>query len=154
MKALTLQQPWAGFVASGIKTLENRRRPIAPKNLFGQRFAIHAGLATDELGRMQLDRTEPKPWPELCKAGGCVVAVATLADALYVGGCSRDGLASILERHGLGDQIRFAFGPTIYVLKDIVALAEVVPARGYQGFWTLPDDVERRVVEQLERSAA
>jgi hypothetical protein len=154
MKALTLQQPFAGFVAAGIKTLENRKRPIAPKNLFGQRFAIHAGLAFDDLGRIALERTEPKPWPALCKAGGCVVATATLADALYVGGCSRAGLAAILEKRGLGNQLRFAFGPTIYVLADIVALSEPVFARGYQGFWTLPIDVETRVREQLERRAA
>lgn len=153
MRALTLLQPWAGFVAAGIKTLENRSRPIAPRDLFGKRFAIHAGLRVDELGRIRLEQTEPKPWPGLCAAGGAVLGTATLADALYVGGCSQAHIESVLEKRGLAHQARFAFGPTIYVLDDIVPIADPVPARGYQGFWTLPDDVELAVLKQLKEAA-
>lgn len=153
MKALTLKQPWAGFVASGIKTVENRGRPIAPRDLFGQRFALHAGLATDELGHYNLEKSEPRPWPELCSATGCIIATATLADALYVGGCSREHIATLLEKRGLGDQARFAFGPTIYLLTDIVALPKVLPCRGWQGFWTVPRDVEAHIAAQQAKAA-
>src|SRR4051812_28178657 len=43
MRALTLTQPWAGLIASGLKLVENRpRRMIKPAD-FGKPFAIHAG---------------------------------------------------------------------------------------------------------------
>lgn len=42
MKALTLWQPWATLVAEGVKPFEFRRWP-APKWVWDQRIAIHAG---------------------------------------------------------------------------------------------------------------
>jgi len=41
MYAITLWQPWATAMAAGFKTIETRPWP-APKNLIGQRIAIHA----------------------------------------------------------------------------------------------------------------
>ena len=41
MRALTLWQPWASLIAEGVKTIETRSWP-APKDLVGERFAIHA----------------------------------------------------------------------------------------------------------------
>lgn len=40
-------------------------------------------------------------------------------------------------------------GPIGWVLADVIALPEPVPCRGAQGLWTLPDDVERRVMAQV-----
>jgi hypothetical protein len=51
------------------------------------------------------------------------------------------------------DQRRWFFGPFGYVLRDVRALATPVPCRGWQGFWTLPDDIESAVNEQLARAA-
>lgn len=48
MRALTLTQPWAGLVASGIKLVENRPRKIIAQDDFGKRFAIHASREIDE----------------------------------------------------------------------------------------------------------
>ena len=42
MKALTLHQPWASLVADGRKTIETRSWET-PRNIIGERIAIHAG---------------------------------------------------------------------------------------------------------------
>jgi len=46
-RALTVTQPWGGLLAAGIKPIENRSRKIAPRGLFGKRFAIHASREID-----------------------------------------------------------------------------------------------------------
>lgn len=46
MRALTVKQPWASLIASGIKRVENRTYPV-PKTVRGQRVAIHAGKGFD-----------------------------------------------------------------------------------------------------------
>lgn len=47
MRALTLTQPWAGLVASGIKLVENREQPVMRRDHFGVPFAIHASRVID-----------------------------------------------------------------------------------------------------------
>lgn len=46
VRALTVKQPWASLIASGIKQVENRSYPV-PKTVRGQRVAIHAGKGFD-----------------------------------------------------------------------------------------------------------
>jgi hypothetical protein len=48
MRALTLTQPWAGLVASGIKLIENRPRQMIKASNWGEPFALHAGREIDE----------------------------------------------------------------------------------------------------------
>ncbi len=117
-------------------------------------------------------------WYRLSRVTSAVIAVATI-DAVVVdrrcgaagvdddGHCRRCGLmpvnddgtekcppgffdSSWLSASDLGDQRRWFFGPVGYVLRDVRALAVPVPCRGWQGFWTLPVDVERAVVAQVE----
>ncbi len=47
------------------------------------------------------------------------------------------------------DQRKWWAGPVGWVLVDVYALVEPVPCRGFQGFWTLPPDVEAAVRAQL-----
>lgn len=49
MRALTVKQPWASLIASGIKQVENRTYPV-PRTVRGQRIAIHAGKGFDAHG--------------------------------------------------------------------------------------------------------
>jgi len=49
MKAITIKQPWATLIASGVKGVENRTWPV-PKTIRGQRIAIHAGKGFDDVG--------------------------------------------------------------------------------------------------------
>lgn len=47
MRALTVKQPWASLIASGIKQVENRTYKPPTTMLGGKRFAIHAGKGFD-----------------------------------------------------------------------------------------------------------
>lgn len=159
MRALTLTQPWCGLVASGLKLVENRPRRIVKREDIGKPFALHASREIDELVFNRLAEIDPSfdirtipsdtPWLRLARITSAVIAVATIDDALYIGGCSREYVHELLARRGLSDQARFTFGPTVYILRDIRALAAPVPCRGWQGFWTLPADIERAVVAQI-----
>jgi hypothetical protein len=162
MRALTLTQPWAGLVASGIKLVENRPRRMIKTEDFGKPFAVHASKVIDDGVYSRINDLAPDlrdgvvlllemPWWRLSRITSAVIAVATLSDALYIGGNSPETTRRMLDRaFGPGhEQERWTFGPTCYVLRDVRALAEPVPCRGWQGFWTLPDDVAARVEAQL-----
>jgi hypothetical protein len=158
MRALTLTQPWAGLVASGIKLVENRPRRMIKSSDFGTRFAIHASrqidedvydriaeIAPDILKRVKVPGVGEhweipcfRDWYRLSRDTSAVIAVATL-DRIVTGNASR------LD----AEQRRWYFGPIGYVLRDVVALKSPVPCRGFQGFWTLPGDVEAKVLVQL-----
>ena len=51
MKALTMKQPWAELIISGIKDVENRSR----RTHFRGRFAVHAGLRRADFEDLGLD---------------------------------------------------------------------------------------------------
>ena len=97
MRALTLTQPWAGLVASGIKKIENRSRPVIRREDFGKPFAIHAGKVIDHevYDRIRKIAAEDPPdrvagswsdptgsgdaeWYRLSKITSAVIAVATI----------------------------------------------------------------------------
>ncbi len=169
MKALTLTQPWAGLVASGIKLVENRPRKMIRRDDFGKRFAIHASRLVDDLvydrivdiddkladrdGIIWKDDTKNQPWVRLSRITSAVIAVAAIEHAVVewgdagrlVDACGANGNPVV----DLGNQRRWFFGPIGYVLRDVHALPTPVPCRGWQGFWTLPHDIEQRVLEQL-----
>ena len=173
MRALTLTQPYAGLVASGIKLVENRPRPIIKPSDFGKPFAIHASREIDESVYDRIVEISPSlerwirtpisaPWyrdpypTSLDRVTSAVIAVATV-DRVIALQHERDTteqlIASIppatIARWGLGDQLRWFFGPIGYVLRDVRALAEPVPCRGMLGFWTLTDEVASAVEAQL-----
>lgn len=158
MRALTLTQPFCGLVASGIKTVENRPRAMIKVEDFGKPFALHASreirfdlLAEFKAGVPAIYGTSPTPdWYDLAQVTSAVIGVATIETAIYVGGCDRDGIRQALERAGYAEQLCFAFGPTIYLLRDIKPLPLAVKCRGWQGFWTLKPEHEVDVRIQLE----
>ena len=168
MRALTIRQPWAGLMAAGIKRVENRPRAMIKADDFGKPFGLHASreiaaaaevriaeLAPDLLTIARnidggMDRFYRKDWHALSQIMSAVIAVATIRDALYIGGNSEATTLRMLERLGIPEQLRFTFGPTVYVLAGPpIVLPAPVPCRGWQGFWTLQGDVAARVEAQL-----
>lgn len=156
MRALTLTQPWAGLVASGIKRVENRPRAIIKSADFGKPFAIHASREIDErvyqrifeIAPELLPADEIQAWQELSRITSAVIAVATIDSMLRGDGLAFATLAPSAQLPD--DQRRWFFGPIGYVLRDNVrALTTAVPCRGWQGFWTLTHELERAVVEQI-----
>jgi len=173
MRALTLTQPWTGLVASGLKPIENRPRPIIKREDFGKPFALHASREIDEAVYDRIAQIAPElatrvsgfgdeinwafdvtqPWFQLSRITSAVIGVATIESAVieFTAADGAEYVVDLASKHvvDLGDQRRWFFGLIGYVLRDIRALATPVPCRGWQGFWTLPDDVVARVEEQL-----
>ena len=152
MRALTLYQPWAQLMVWGLKNIETRSW-AAPRNLIGQRIAIHAG------------KREPRPteWnidvqrAVLQRAGsshsmpmGAAVATARLIECMQVIGEPDDnGLVSCRGFGELGDAPEyeatitpdrygdFSVGRWLWVFQDLQRV-EPDPTNGRQGVWTLP----------------
>jgi hypothetical protein len=170
MRALTGYPLWFGLIAAGLKPDENRDRRIVRRLDYGVPFAVHNGA---QQRRVEHDKTwlqiaqrapdlvagwrreEPATWPawyRLSRITGAVIAVATIErravihDGWLYDADTHDKLFPAAER-------RFAFGPVIYMLRDVRALATPVRCPGKLGFWTLPPDVERAVTEQIARAA-
>lgn len=161
MRALTLTQPWAGLVASGLKLVENRDRSIIKREDFGMPFALHASRQIDESVYDRIAEIAPEIkaaiadvaeslWYPLSRITSAVIGVATIDNVVDPSG-RLDGLREMSQLHP--DQHRWFFGPVGYVLRDVRALVTPVPCRGWQGFWTLTPEVERAVTEQLARAA-
>lgn len=166
MRALTLTQPWCGLVASGLKLVENRPRSMIKREDFGKPFALHASREIDEAVYTRIFEIAPEfgggigaahheRWYKLSRITSAVIGVATV-DKVLDGGWVEETIGeyadmlSFSNGEKLGSaQVRWFFGPIGYVLRDVRALREPVPCRGWQGFWTLADDLEARVEEQL-----
>lgn len=174
MRALTGYPLWFGLIAAGLKPDENRDRNLVRCEDYGVPFAIHNGatpapkkqavtwgkiaqIAPDLIeGWSRDDETTWPEWYRLSRITKAVIAVATIERRVFIGRRASDTVpedwlfdALTCERICPKAQRRFAFGPVIYMLRDVRKLAMPVPCPGKLGFWTLPDDVERTVTAQL-----
>ena len=161
MKALTLWQPWATLVARGVKTIETRGWSTAYRGP----LLIHAAKRSPDLyvqGVVPMwhpDKwtlwftTEPGKSADHPCPLGAVVATCTLIDVVPIGGPTRcpevredtDGLwlypASGRPAQDVSDQQPYGdFTPGRYawLLDNVQALPESIPAKGRQGLWS-PD---------------
>lgn len=142
MKALTVRQPWADAIVHvdhhrwGRKSIENRPWPVPPA-LLGTRFLIHAGKTADRTAVL----AGVLPGPD---TRGAIIGSALLKSYHLA------GVACHL--YGCGPWAN----PEVYhwVLADITALPDPVPAKGALGFWTPPADVLAAVQQQLAPATA
>jgi hypothetical protein len=147
--ALTLWQPWAWAIASGLKLVENRTwKPWGKDGQPGDVIAIHAAVR-------QADWEDVAFVRELAvRAGrglevpttfvhGCLVALATVDS--FAGGPEE------LPR----EQRPWWVGPVGWVLRDVRPLPRPLECRGQQGLWPVPGELVHQVWDQLEpRSTA
>jgi hypothetical protein len=138
MKALTVKQPWAWAIANSAKRIENRSRPTKHRGP----LAIHAGASwSREGGRDERVITAVEPWvfewdlPSIRTHGidpACagffafrrVIAVVDLIDchpAAPAGCCAPWG-----DREGFH-----------WVLGNVCALDDPIPANGRLGLWDI-----------------
>lgn len=124
MKALSIHQPWALFIATGQKDVENRTWPTP----FRGRFLIHAGKTFDYAGykwiasKMGLAMPEPGEF----KRGGIIGAAEITACVTH---CDSP----------------WFFGPYGFVLKN-AQLLPFVPLAGRLGFFAVEEIQEHHSI--------
>jgi len=152
VKALSLWQPWATLVAIGAKTLETRGWPSS----YGGPLAIHAGathkgdylLARDAFSRavglLQAAGLsgDPADLPRGGVVAVCVAAPSTQVDRdgrwIYCGGRSVSS-ADLM----FGD---FSLGRHVIPLSQVRPLPAILPYRGGQRWFYVPDELIARAM--------
>ena len=128
MKAITLHQPWASWIAFGWKKIETRSHNRLA-SLVGQRIAIHAGKTFDagaageagpylSKGQREAHNIAEYPW-------GVVICTAYVVEARQLNG--KDSPRA-LYRCGDG-------GTWGLVLRDVKMVWPHAEAAGHQGIW-------------------
>ena len=134
MKAISLWQPWATWIALGWKTIETRTHKRFA-SLVGERIAIHACMKWDKTA---IEKAEPyleniDPWAgvatQFCKANvlGAVVCTAKVVQHSALDPSSAQAAlieCRSIQRYGL-------------FLEDIEKLKVPMPAKGAQGIWNV-----------------
>lgn len=159
MKALTLYNPWAMLAALKEKKNETRSWYTKYRGL----LAIHVGATNfTEFGK-----TTPF-WNALSRHGlhyatlpsKAIIAVCTLADCLYIacdGLCQYDPkgktkIGEIVMPLPIGNELAFGDyrpGRFAWILSDVRQLATPIPAKGKQGLWNVPPEIQKQIRKEL-----
>jgi len=146
MKAITLHQPWATYMAVGLKMIETRSWPTTHRGW----LAIHAGkneeslYLTDMYARAACLEAPDSP---------TVRALRPLPDPLPLGaivavGCLKEvRTTEALELEVLGtDRPLGNYEPGRYgwVFSEIIQ-CEPIPCRGYQQLWGVPEPIAEQL---------
>lgn len=129
MKAISLWQPWASYVAAGMKRYETRSWPTSYRGP----LAIHAAKRTMTEGERELlAEWSLPPDPAFTLPFGAIVATCELVE------CVRMDATNIAKcdarESALGDWYP---GRWAWCLVNVVPLAEPMPTRGAQGLWEI-----------------
>lgn len=141
MRALTLKHPWPWAICHMGKRIENRTWfPSQAQLCVGDWFAIHGG------------KVPACDYPVLIEAASIAAMLGRGLGNLQ--SCLMPGIVA-LARYG-GDaekenmEADFWFeGPCGWLLNDVLVLPEVIPTRGAQGLWKIPDYVSAKLYRYL-----
>lgn len=161
MKAITLWQPYASFMAIGLK--QNETRSWATK--FRGELAICAAkrkpelysdgictLAWENKHRINPEWKESEPMSKLFPLGVimCVVEVYDCLSVAQIESRNRSGQDDQIfisdDESMLGD---YSAGRFAWLTRNVRRLKEPVPVSGKQGFFNLTQDIEKKVRMQL-----
>lgn len=143
MKALSVKQPYAYLICSGIKDIENRTWKL-PEKMKGQRVLIHASMDTelnfealskdqyaDVCAKFKYDRTTLKAVDRWDRG-----AIIGSVELVY---CVINHPSIWAEKSEIGqlDEPANEFGKPIYnwILANPVLFDEPIPCKGKLGFW-------------------
>lgn len=132
MLALSLWQPWASLVASGVKHHETRHWRTSYRGW----LAVHAAKRRDCGGEGLVSRYLPERSIESLPRGA-FVAIAWLRDCL-----STEAVRPDVVDEDCGD---WTPGRYAWRLTRLIALPVPVVGRGQQGLWRLDADTELRL---------
>ena len=153
-----MTQPWATLVAVGENSIETRSWGTSHRGP----LAIHSAKGFPRDARKLCGMS---PYREvLARHGyadapslplGAVIAVAELVDVMkFTRGTLRDVRARVKRGELPPHEVDFGdFSPGRYgwVLRDVGALREPVPARGMLGLWEVSAETQARINRQLRR---
>jgi hypothetical protein len=166
LKAYTVYQPFAALIAVKAKKYETRGRRL---NYRGT-IAIHAGKkwvdaviadwTPEEIIRMRVLLADYFPDVEFYEdelPHGAVIAVADIVDCERVTAAHGSECVQTLTSSGAinfidGDELTFgdlSIGRYAYKLANVRRLPVPIPCRGQQGLFTLTEEVEQKIKEQL-----
>ena len=141
MKAISLWQPWATFVSVGWKTIEPRTHQRF-NGLIGQQIAIHAARKIDRLGEW----TQYLPWnPNILDGLNLDVLIeirrGTIVCTAMVTAMRWAPNVYFKERKEWNRQAMCEVGGKFCLfLEDVKPLKEMMPLRGRQGIFNVPDE--------------
>ncbi len=144
MKAISLHQPWATFVAMKWKTIETRCHSRF-SSLVGQRIAIHAAKKIDNaafFNEFLLEKITPSPlqvenfirWVVLCR--GRVICTARVVDARWAPNVDVDVREEWMKRAMCETAGKFCL-----FFEDIHPITKKLGWIGRQGIFEVPDEV-------------
>jgi hypothetical protein len=132
--ALSLKQPWATLLVTGLKTIEVRRWPTARRG----RILIHAARKPDE--RAEAWALVPEEWKEASQQLGGIVGAGTITDCIAYR--TPEGFAADQFKHL--NQPSWFESPVLYGFT--FTKPEVLPFRsvaGWMRFFPVPDRLFR-----------
>ena len=136
-KCLTIRQPWAHLVVSGIKTIENRSWVTSYRGL----ILIHAAVRADQYDENNMGLTESQIDDMLGHLRGdnygAIIGAVTLKD-----------IVPVSKVRGS----RWAGGPWCWILEDAIKLATPLPCKGQLGLWSPGRDDLKKAVRLIENS--
>ena len=158
MLAITLHQPWATFIAEGIKTIETRDWP-PHRDVIGTRIGLHAGkkkVRTTSLDHdtiqaiLEIGRKNRKKYHDLAHKSfpkGCIVATAVLVDVGQVMSVRDESNGNeVWVKFADGERLvdvdpygDFSVGRYLWYLDDIQKVDPPIEATGRQKFWNWED---------------
>lgn len=148
MRALSLQQPWADAIASGLKPVENRTWPPWP-GVLGETIAIHASASPRRSAEAQYRRLAGRAARPLRDMPlGCVIATARVVGALHVSSGRAVGDLTERQRSRVLSS-PWTEGPWAWLLDQVRALDASVPCRGALSLWVVPATVLRRALASV-----
>lgn len=137
MRAITLHEPYASFMACGVKTIETRHWSTP----FRGRLAIHAAKGIPPYAREAMD--DPVISGLMIQNGinrnmlplGSIVAVVTVIDVVPTSAV-KDEISDAERALGGYEGSRFA-----WITDELHRLTYPLPCKGRQGFWNVPDEM-------------
>lgn len=164
MKALSLHQPWASVMATGLKSIETRSWSTKHRGwvaICSAKRPPRNGEGPGHVGRDGLGNIMywlPEPWTEeeqvarglradgdLCGFPlplGAVVGVGRLVDVVPIGTDDGDELPRVISELSWGD---YTPGRWAWIFDSVRGVYPPIPCKGRQGLWSLPDDVATEV---------
>ncbi len=148
-RAITLIQPMGWAIVHKHKPYENRGRHMMPLDMRSTRttIAIHNGATWDDDYARFISAAvaTPPPW-SVSKTVAGIIGVATFTGRVF----------TLLDPPPEGPGRAWFFGPFAYEIDtaESIAFADVIPCRGFHGFWNLTAGQRLAIAERIRKGAA